>query len=143
MPIIIFMKRLLVFLSICALLLGIRLGNGIIFTVQLPKDAVLYVYREGGVIDSMPYTEVKFWDKFECFAIRIDTVGDIEVVDGIFAQLKAKRRFEQMVSGVTVFYGYTPYLKKYNILNSCVVNLMIAYKDSKVSIGYPMLAGSY
>lgn len=56
---------------------------------------------------------------------------------------KYKEVNEEKIGDVKIIYAYTNMLKNYTIVNNQKVNLQIAYDGTNLTVGYPLILGSY
>lgn len=61
----------------------------------------------------------------------------------ILDNLKAKIVSVEQVDDIKIIYGYINNLSNYIIDNGNKVNIQIAYKNKLVTVGYPIILGSY
>ncbi|MCL1945447.1 MAG: hypothetical protein FWF56_06580 [Firmicutes bacterium] len=138
------MKRFVAFCGICLVLLGIRVGNSVILELQLPYQASLSVYQSFRPTTTMPYSTVGIkTDLGKYYALRIDTIGNKKTIESILEQLQASTLQHQIVSGVQLWYAYSPLLNIKKILQGKKINVMIALSNNNIALGYPLLVGSY
>lgn len=70
-------------------------------------------------------------------------IYNLEVATAI-KKLKAKIiKTEYLENGLTCIYAYTKLIGKTVIVDERLVNLQIAIKDNKTTIGWPLIFGSY
>lgn len=115
------MRRIAAVLGVLILLLGVRL-----YEVQ-PSDC-------GYAGQATEYACSR----------RFDFFGDEECALEAVKNLGGKVLYsEKLDCGVTVFYAYTTRAYDSVSLGGKKVNIMVAVSDGKVSVGIPMLEGSY
>lgn len=51
--------------------------------------------------------------------------------------------FEENIQNIDIEYGYCPQLNKFVIVNDNKINIQIAKIANKITVGYPMIYGSY
>jgi len=74
---------------------------------------------------------------------RFDTYGNISDIDGILRNLGARELFREQVNNIIIIYAKTPLITKYERVHSQKVNIMIALRDNRISVGSPLLKGSF
>lgn len=115
------MRRIVAVLGVLMLLLGVKL-----YEVE-PADC-------GYVGEKTTYEE----------SLRYDFCGDYECALEAIEKLGGKILWsEELDCGVTVLYAYSPRIYKSVKLSGERVNIMTAINGERVSIGSPMLEGSY
>lgn len=115
------MRRIAAVLGVMLILLGVRL-----YEVQ-PSDCGY----EGEA------------SEYSC-SRRFDFCGDEESALNAVYNLGGRVLFsEKLDCGVTVFYAYTTRVYDSVNLGGKKINLMVAVSDGRVSVGSPMLEGSY
>lgn len=77
-------------------------------------------------------------------SVRYDFAGDRAAAQDAVTTLGGKVLWqEELDDGLIVLYAYSNRIYKSVSLSEQSVNLMVAVRDGKVSIGSPMLEGSY
>jgi hypothetical protein len=136
--------RVVVVCGIAIILSGVWVANRAIVGLDLVHGATISMYQYNKPTIVKAYCDVNVWDNLDMFyALRIDTVGDDKSARDVVMQLRAEVVDTQVLAKTTVLYGYSPMLPLRQISNGQLVNLMIAIVDGKMSIGYPILMGSY
>ncbi len=74
---------------------------------------------------------------------RMDIEGDEHTALNVIANLSGKLLWSEESEDMKVFYAYSPRLQEQIKVHDKKVNLMISVSKNKVSIGTPLLYGSY
>jgi hypothetical protein len=75
---------------------------------------------------------------------RLDIVGGEAAAGAVLDDLKASVLWRESFDNTEVIYAYSKNLSLYKIVKDTKINLMIAVSASGgVSVGYPLLKGSY
>ena len=69
--------------------------------------------------------------------------GNYSDVKSIIKSLNLKEVFFEVFEDYYIFYGYTSGWLKYKILNNKKVNFQIVFFKGVITVGYPMIYGSY
>ncbi len=104
---------------------SIYIGSGYIISADLKDAKIVFGAHPNCVGQSVTYnSEHNDYDKQK-------------------AHLQLVEVFSEKVDDIEVVYGYTKLLDKYISLDNQKVNIQYAYRDGVVTIGYPLIAGSY
>ncbi len=74
---------------------------------------------------------------------RYDVVGDMDTAEDIIKNLKAKELFRERAGDIDIIYAYSCMLGRAVDVHGCKVNLMIAVSERGVTLGTPLIYGSY
>lgn len=132
--IILSMRKFVVLLGILLLVMGFRLyNNGLLNCGYSGK--LSYGTFDTKEIESSP------------FLIdgphRLDIEGDENTALSVIANLSGRLLWSEKCGEIKIYYAYSPRLCKPIKIHDKEINLMIAVSDNKVSMGTPLLFGSY
>ena len=63
--------------------------------------------------------------------------------DALCSKMQARRIYEQEIDGIRCVYLYTPLINESVRIDGNVINMQIAITDSAVTVGFPLIMGSY
>ncbi len=78
--------------------------------------------------------------KGESFVINNCENGKISRLQKLTKFREVKR---EKISNTTIVYAYSSMLKKFTFINNEKVNLQIAFDGTNLTVGYPLILGSY
>ena len=61
----------------------------------------------------------------------------------ILSVFKGEKVYEEVVDGIRIVYCFSPYYQKCITLNGEKVNMQIAFKDSELIVGFPLILTGY
>lgn len=121
------MKRFLVLLGVLCLTVGIKLN------FDLSNCGYMGKLSEGKFDSCIGNASVQ----------RYDVVGDMDTAENMIQNLGAKELFRERVDDIDVIYAYSPLLCSPVVVHGHKVNLMIAVSERGVTLGMPLIYGSY
>lgn len=153
------MKRFFAVFFVTVVLIGVLLyvmpRDFSYYAAKLTPDGTACIYCRQTSLDGY---DVGFCQIVQCDVDELErTLGSCSGVDGvsvsfegaqtdvarIVALLKATKRTEYKLGDVTVFCGFSEVLHGGVILDGKQVNVQIAYSDGIVTVGSPLIFGSY
>ena len=75
--------------------------------------------------------------------MQVSFSGSYSDVKNIIKSLNLKEVYFENFESYYIFYGYTSGWIRYKVLNNKKVNFQIVYNNSLITIGYPMIYGSF
>jgi len=75
--------------------------------------------------------------------MQVCFLGSHNQVQEIIKDLNLNKVFSEKFENYFSFYGYSSNWVKYKILKNKKVNFQIVFKENKITIGYPMIYGSF
>ena len=63
--------------------------------------------------------------------------------DALCRKMQARRIYEQEIDGIRCVYLYSPLINESVRIDGKVINMQIAITDSAVTVGFPLIMGSY
>lgn len=75
--------------------------------------------------------------------VSVTFAGSFDDVTAQADRLRAKEISRQQLDGLTVICYYSPLIRETAIIDGKTVNVQIAYRDGTVTVGYPLILGSY
>ncbi len=134
------MKKLIAFLGIAAMLLGLRLfDNGLL---NINQRGTFTVFSRGGAETVYNDGQAPILYRSSGYS-RLDVYGDYADALSALKDLGAKMIRKEQVGELTVIYAYSPYINRYEKLSFGKVNVMAAVGGGKVVYGSPLIKGSY
>lgn len=136
------MRRFVVCLAVFALLLGLRLSdNGILGSGYKGQYSV---WQKGGAVTTYAEEDLPFLTPFSAYATRLDFDGaKSDAFEAIKNMGGAIKWTEALTENLLVIYAYTPRILKSKTVNNVKINIMVAISGDKISMGSPILRGSY
>ena len=132
-------KRIVAFVAVALLLLGVRFyDNG---ALNYAFDGVGY-YRYDGEDN----------EEFQNFIPLLNSRGEYEKIVLNGGLSRAKKLLDDLdattvkverVDGMIIEYAYTTKLSKCAVVNGQKVNVTVAYKNDRVVVGTPLIKGSF
>ncbi len=126
------LKRFIAFIAVGLLLIGCRL-----YPSELARSEYVGKYTMFGADDNQ--TEESLKSIYE----RLDFDGNDEQAEKFIEDMHAKILFVEQIEGITIYYCYTRKIPKSKLVGGVKVNLVVATSDGKISVGSPLLKGSY
>ena len=130
-------KILLLLISACLVLSFTHLNSTDLFS---KGEKTYYLYNHSSTASIV---------KEKSF-LGINTVGESTVISsenfnlaGFLADNSARKVFIEELNEITVYYCYSPNIKRYKVIKGQKINLQIAVRKSVVTIGSPLIYGSY
>jgi len=129
------MRRFIVLFGVMLILFGVRL-----------YDRGLYRFADGGRLtvfcdSGAEYTPCLFLPNGET-RYRIDLCADFDVED-LIRDAGARVVKEYYIAGGRMIYAFSPLISNFVMLHNRRVNMMIFIGERRVSVGVPMLFGSF
>lgn len=136
------MKKIAVFILIILGILVFSQGGFLLGTVSYGGRYTVY----DGEIDeeytlNLAQAAVRTLMGSEGQCVRFDG-SDLDV-EKIIKRLRVEKVYEQELSGIFVIYGYSPRLGEGVYLDGKKVNIQIAKRGETVTVGTPLIKGSY
>lgn len=75
--------------------------------------------------------------------LSVTFCGAFEDVTEIVSRLRATEVSRQQLDGLTVICYYSPKIRNRVSIGGKTVNVQIAYRDGTITVGYPLILGSY
>lgn len=69
--------------------------------------------------------------------------GALDDVNAVVTRLRAKEVNRQQINGLTVVCYYSPLIRNRVSIGGETVNVQIAYRSGTITVGYPLILGSY
>lgn len=69
--------------------------------------------------------------------------GDMDTYFKLLKDLSVKECFVENVQEIKVFYGFSNKLKDFTIVDEKKVNIQIAFRNGKITVGTPLILGSF
>lgn len=126
------LKRFIAFVAVGLLLIVSRL-----YPSELAQREYMGKYTAFGANDR----PIEFISKASYE--RLDFEGDDKKAKKFIEDLRAEILFTETPEGVTIYYCYTRKIPKYKLVGHVKVNLVVAVSAGGVSVGSPLLKGSY
>lgn len=139
------MRKLLIFVLLILLLAAYRHNGFIIFTAKY--GGAYGVYRENEDFEAS--CDLSFFEavlKKTKGGVKGESVrfmGSDQDIEDIIRQLNIKVVDKQTLAGVVTIYGYSPRLGDYVSVSGEKVNIQIARRGAVVTVGVPLIMGSY
>ena len=127
------MRRFIALFGVMLLVIGIRLYNNGLLVCGYDGELLI------GEYDVMQIEKPLLIDG----AHRLDIAGDEQVAICAIRNLDATVLFTEMVDDIMIYYAYSPRLDDTVTVKGQDVNLMVAVSNNVVSLGTPLLSGSY
>lgn len=151
------MKKLLVVLIICLTVLSFSNRKELTDFANSFSDSTVTVYADkfNDKIDYIDNCGLKFFtvkadegknllkNATDVRGITITFQGDKNDVDDYLKKLNAKEVYREKVQNVLIVYGYSDSIKRFVVVNDNKVNVEIAFDNKKVTVGSPIILGSY
>ena len=74
---------------------------------------------------------------------RVDFLGDERDVIEVLEKAKAVVKKRERIGNIEIIYAFSPLLMTFKTTDNGTVNLMVAVRNGVISIGSPLLKGSY
>ncbi|MCL2555917.1 MAG: hypothetical protein FWE03_02705 [Firmicutes bacterium] len=129
------MRRFIAFFGLVLVLLGIRLYDSGLY--RFFDDGNLTVFCEQG----QTYTPCIFLPDGST-RYRIDAANDFDI-DALIIDSRARVILEYYIDGGRMIYAFSPLISNFVVLHGARVNIMIFQGKRRVSVGVPMLLGSF
>ncbi|MBR2968048.1 MAG: hypothetical protein IKC35_04665 [Clostridia bacterium] len=127
------MRRFIALFGVMLLVIGIRLYN----------NGLLVCGYDGAVlVGEYDLTQIEKPLLIDG-AHRLDIMGDEQVALSAMSNLDANVLFVEKVDDIKIFYAYSPRLSEKVMIKGREINLMVAVRNNVVSLGTPLLEGSY
>lgn len=130
-------KILLILISACLVLSFTYLNSTDLFS---QGEKTYYLYNHSSTASIV---------KEKSF-LGINTVGESTVIlnenfnlAGFLVGNNARKVFTEELNELTVYYCYSPKIKRYKVIKGQKINLQIAVRKSVVTVGSPLIYGSY
>ena len=133
-----YLKRIAIIVVVTLLAVGIRLSDNGLCTFV--RDGKYSVYENNEIIksyDSVPILGSREGNE------RIDFIGTERQAYTLLKRMSASVIRQEMVEETIIIYAYSPFIKKRERIFGDTVNIMLAIKGEKISIGSPLLCGWY
>ena len=75
--------------------------------------------------------------------VSVAFAGSLYDVTAQAARLRAKEVSRQQLDDLTVICYYSPLIRERAVIDNKTVNVQIAYRNGTVTVGYPLILGSY
>lgn len=75
--------------------------------------------------------------------VSVTFCGSYDDVTEIVSRLRANEISRQQLDGLTVICYYSPKIRNRVSIGGKTVNIQIAYRDGTITVGYPLILGSY
>lgn len=96
------------------------------------------------MVFTTPQKAKKVKDSLNSFiGISYTLNGTYEDMKQLVTKLKGKVVFSQEIEGITTIYAYNSHLKKSVNLRGEKVNIQFAFSQGNITVGYPLIIGSY
>lgn len=128
------MRRFIALFAVMLLVIGIRLYNNGLLNCGYGGE---WSY---GQYDSIAIKELPLLIDGPH---RLDMDGDEKTAINVISNLGGKLLWREQIDDMVILYAYSYRLMKPVSVNGQKINLMIAICGSKVSVGTPLLYGSY
>lgn len=73
----------------------------------------------------------------------LSLTGGEKAAAEVIKKLKMRTVLEQNLEGIRIIYGYTPRLRGYVVIDGSRINVQIAVREDAVTVGTPLILGSY
>jgi len=135
------MKKFFIFLGISCLIAGVSLfGNSLL---MINKDGTFSVFDRYDNVKIYSELPLLYRYQHEEYFTRFDTFGNINDTQEILRSLGANELFREQVGDIVIIYAYSPLITKFERVHSHRVNVMIAVREERISVGSPLLKGSF
>ena len=133
-------KKILCVFAVLGVIAYIYAQNALSELASLEGEKTYYV----GVAASNAYILNEkdagvFLDKVKGESCRVNDMG----VETIMKEYKAAEVFVEEAEGTTSYYCFSPLLKRSVIIKGREINLHIAVKNDEVTVGTPLIFGSF
>lgn len=79
----------------------------------------------------------KIYGQSVCFEGTTDNYFEL------LKDLRLKECFVENIENIKVFYGFSNKLKDFTVVNGEKVNIQVAYREGKITVGTPLILGSF
>lgn len=132
-------KKFLILVAAVILGFGLRLRDSRL--LHLGYEGTLSVYHSGGAVTVMNADDAPLISRWR-EPVRLDIAGEASP-DTLLDRLSARELWRERAEDVDIVYGYTDAIPMYETVRGMRVNVMIASSARGVSVGCPLLMGSY
>lgn len=145
------MVKKLLLICVAALIAAVTYISPLAFAPE-SKDIEVYLQgrRDGGdytgymtVISTDIQGAKKLYKDSGYMGITLRYGVDNMSEDALCRKMQARRIYEQDIEGIRCVYLYTPLINESVRIDGKVINMQIAITDSAVTVGFPLIMGSY
>jgi len=137
------MKKFLLAVGFLLMIVSISMQRDVLLSIDL-KDATFTVYSNGGIEQVYDYNATDFsLLQLDAYALRMDAKNCDNTLNVVRRHLGLRAIGVEHVGDITIYYEYSYYLPKVEFKSGKRYNIMIAILKDKITIGYPVIAGSY
>ncbi len=134
----VYLKRLALIAAIALIAIGVRLSdNGLCTFFRQGEYSYFSVDDEMTLVGKVP-----FFNRRGAYE-RIDVDGSYYDAKAIIRKMYAVVIAEEEVDGIKILYAFCPRISNEVELNGDRVNIMIAINGDKMTVGSPLIKGSY
>lgn len=131
-------KRVVIFIAVVFLLIGYRLSDNGLLSYYSSGDYTVFDKYD----NSVTYGTPPLLNKRGCYE-RLDFNGSDRDVKDFIKKAEGKVVFVEQVGDVKIYYAYSRAISGYSELAFGRVNIMIAQSGGKITVGSPLIKGSY
>lgn len=118
------------------------------YSTQKVEDENMSVIKNGNgfLISTNSQNAAKIKKKMQASNLQGESFcfdGSHAKVFEILYRANAKILFEEHFENFHIIYAHTKKIHKFVLINSEKINLQIAYKNEKITVGTPLILGSY
>ena len=134
----VYIKRLVLLVAITFIAVGVRLyDNGLCSFI---REGEYSVYSATDEVTE--FSEVPMLNKRGAYE-RIDLKGGERDIKALLERMNATIIKEERFEDITVVYAFCPRISNFVEVEGAKVNIMIALSNGKMTVGSPLIKGSY
>ena len=131
-------KRLVLFVAFALLIIALRIfDNGL---CSINGQGRYTAFLQNG--EEIVYDNIPLFNERGAYE-RIDFSGNTADAMRFLSEYCASVCFTENASGIEIFYAYSPLISGSVCVHGHAVNLMVACSGSSVTVGSPLIKGSY
>lgn len=135
------MKKFLIFLGIVCLIAGVSLFSNSL--LRIDREGTFSVFDQFDNVRVYEERPILYRYQNPNYFTRFDTIGSIQDAQEILRYLGARELFREYVNDIIIIYAHSPLITKYQRVHRRRVNVMIAIRNDRISVGSPLLKGSF